>query len=556
MEKLTLQVVVADGRVETHEVNGDEVVIGRSSKVGLPIADRSMSRTHARVYRSGERWYVEDMGSRNGTFVNERRLVGPTPISSGDAVTLGASTVRVVGPGAVPTETGPSTGHTFFRPASEILNESRPDFSPEVESDATALRKYAERLHMLNEVHHALARSVEQGDLLELILDRVFDHLRPEQGAVFLAAPDGMPMRAATRSSGKAGTAGLDSQSLWGEVVGRGQTALVLDAETDERFNQAASLMSAGIRSVLAAPLLAPEGSLGMIVLASRLTSREFNQEDMELLTSLASVAALQIRNLRLAGEAAERRRLEQEVTLAREIQVALLPEKLPVLEGWELHAGNLPSRGVSGDFYKVHERSDGSECVMLLADVSGKGIAASLLTASLEALTANLIEAGGAPDTVCATASRLLFERTPPEKFATLFLGIVNMESGIFSYCNAGHNPALVVSADGSTKWLESTGMPVGMLPMGTWTAGEVELGPGDLVLLYTDGITEAENPDEEEYGNQRLEAVVRRWREDPLPELLRAIDRDLNEFASGVPFADDRTMVVIRRSSGSGEA
>jgi sigma-B regulation protein RsbU (phosphoserine phosphatase) len=313
--------------------------------------------------------------------------------------------------------------------------------------------------------------------------------------------------------------------------------------------------MSAGIRSVLAAPLLAPEGALGMIVLASRLTSREFNEEDMELLTSLASVAALQIRNLRLAGEAAERRRLEQEVTLAREIQVALLPERLPEVEGWELHAGNLPSRGVSGDFYKVNQRLDGSECVMLLADVSGKGIAASLLTASLEALTANLIEAGGAPDVVCSTASRLLFERTPPEKFATLFLGIVHTDSGTFSYCNAGHNPALVVRGDGSSEWLESTGMPVGMLPMGSWTAGEVELGPGDLVLLYTDGITEAENPDEEEYGNERLESVVRRWREDPLPDLLRAIDRDLNEFAAGVPFADDRTMVVIRRAKAGQE-
>jgi sigma-B regulation protein RsbU (phosphoserine phosphatase) len=96
---------------------------------------------------------------------------------------------------------------------------------------------------------------------------------------------------------------------------------------------------------------------------------------------------------------------------------------------------------------------------------------------------------------------------------------------------------------------------MPVGMLPMGSWTAGEVELGPGDLVLLYTDGITEAENPDEEEYGNERLESVVRRWREDPLPDLLRAIDRDLNEFAAGVPFADDRTMVVIRRAKAGQE-
>jgi sigma-B regulation protein RsbU (phosphoserine phosphatase) len=262
----------------------------------------------------------------------------------------------------------------------------------------------------------------------------------------------------------------------------------------------------------------------------------------------------LQIRNLRLAEEAAQRRYLEQEVALAREIQVALLPAQLPRLEGWELHAANLPSRGVSGDFFKIHERGDGRECVFLVADVSGKGIAASLLTASLEALAANPIEQGGEPDVVCSTVSRQLHERTPPEKFATMFLAMVDLETCLLRYCNAGHNPALVVRTDGSFEWLDSTGMPVGMLPAGAWTAAEVSIGPGDVVVMYTDGITEAENPDEEEYGSDRLLATVRRLRDDPLPDLARSLEADLDEFVAGVPFADDRTIVVARRVCGTG--
>ena len=172
------------------------------------------------------------------------------------------------------------------------------------------------------------------------------------------------------------------------QVVEERQAALVLDAQTDERFHEAMSLLDAGVRSLVAAPLLDPGGALGLIVLGSRLTVRQFAEEDMELLASLASVAAMRIRNVHLAEEAAERKRLEQEVALAREIQVGLLPDSLPEVEGWDIVAGNIPSRGVSGDFFKVEMRHDESEVVLMLSDVSGKGIAASLLTA-LEALSA-----------------------------------------------------------------------------------------------------------------------------------------------------------------------
>lgn len=547
-----LQVTTAEGRVFEHQLEGDETVIGRSSKAGLTLPDRAMSRSHARLFSDGERWLVEDLGSRNGTFVNQRRVDGATPIGVGDEIAVGGCRLRLAeGDGGNGIETdGPIPAHTILRPVAEILQESSPDVAGVVAESKAEVQRYVARLHMLTEVHQALARSVELDELLDLILERSFEQLRPEEGAIFLRSAEGHYAQAASRTAAGRRPTGLASRSLFREVVEKGQAALVLDTATDARFHQAMSLMSSGMRSLVAAPLLAPDGALGLIVLGSRLAVRQFVEEDMELLASLASVAALRIRNLRLAAEAADRRRLEQEVALAREIQVALLPAALPAFAGWELHAGNLPSRGVSGDFYKVLVLADGAQCVLLLADVSGKGIAASLLTASLEALAAGPIEHGDPPDEVCSTVSRLLFARTPPEKYATMFLASLDVGAGELVYANAGHNPGLVVRTDGSSQWLASTGVPIGMLPAGRWTAERVRLEPGDLLILYTDGITEAENPEEEEYGPERLERVAVRERQLPLRDLALALEADLETFAQGVPFADDRTFVMLRRS------
>jgi serine phosphatase RsbU (regulator of sigma subunit) len=397
-------------------------------------------------------------------------------------------------------------------------------------------------------VHQSLDRAIPLEDLLELILDRAFDNLRPEEGTIFLRGADGEYYRAATRSVKGEGSMTLYSRNLVQQVVEKGQAALVLDTTADERFNQAMSLLNAGVRSLVAAPLLDPAGALGMIVLGSTLGIRQFTEGDMELLTSLASVAAMRIRNTRLAEEALERERLERDVALARQIQVGLLPDALPEIDGWQLYAHNIPSRGVSGDFYKI-EHIDNGSCVIMVADVSGKGIAASLLTASLEALAAGPIHDGVAPEKIFSRISHLLFERTPPEKFATGFLASIDPVTGVFRFCNAGHNPGIVMRADGALEWLESTGMPLGIMPTGTYGASEVTLEAGDTVVLYTDGLTEAENPDEEEYSEERLAELCARHRADDLQALADVISKDQDEFVRGVPYVDDRTVVMVRR-------
>ena len=550
---ITIRVTSSEGAVSERTFDGETVVIGRSSQCDLPVPDRSMSRRHARlVSGSDDDWRIEDLGSRNGTVVDGVDVAEPTRLRVGSRVALGSSLLEVVGlgtgtdPGSQRTADGIDddlAGHTMLRPAAELL--PRPE-SPD--TDSATLWQYAERLRLLSEVHQALDTSITLDDLLELILDRVFEHLRPEEAAVVLRTAGGAYEVAAARSVRGADPAWLFSRVLARRVVEEAQAALVLDAAADDRFREAISLLDAGVRSLCAAPLLAPNGALGMLVVGSRLSSRQFTPDDMSLLAPLASVAAMRIRNVRLAEEAAERQRLEQEVQLARRIQIALLPATLPQPAGWQVHAGNVPSRGVSGDFYKLVQRADG-ELVMLVADVSGKGIGAALLTGALEALTAAALESGDEPAAVCARVSRLLWERTPVEKYATLFLGFLDTASGLLRYANAGHCPGLLVRAGGASEWLHSTGMPIGIIEHGSFDQAEAVLAPGDLLMVYTDGLTEAENGGDEEYGTERLRQVVVAQRELPLGGVAAAVDTDLEGFAQGTPFHDDRTLVLVRR-------
>jgi len=548
---ISFHVVPAVGLPFLVEPTSDSVVVGRSSDAEIAVPDRAMSRRHARLFRSGDRWYVEDLGSRNGTVLDGRRIESPTVLAAGSILRVGATTINVDGSEVGAVMVGDAAGfdsRTVFRPVAELLRE--PEGLAEAgEGAADGLRRYAARLKVLTEVHQALDRSMSLDELLELILDRAFETLQPEEGAIVLRGEDGEYVRAASRTLRDAKSRTLYSRNLVRQVVEEGQAALVFDAATDERFNQAVSLLGAGVRSLIAAPLLDPHGPLGMIVLSSSLGVRRFTEDDMELLSSLASIAAMRICNTRLAEQALERERLERDVALARQIQVGLLPAELPTIEGWQLFARNKPSRGVSGDFYKVEQVDDGS-CAVLIADVSGKGIAASLLTASLEALSAGLIHDGVAPDEVFGRVSHLLFERTPPEKFATAFLATFRPGEGLFRFCNAGHNPGILLRTGGDVDWLHSTGVPLGILAEAGYTASEAILRPGDTIVLYTDGLTEAAGPDEEEYGEERLAGFCGRHRADDLQTLAAAIEADQDGFVEGTPYADDRTLVLIRRT------
>ena len=539
---LRLRVTPPIGEPFEHLCEADSLIVGRSSKADLVLSDRFLSRQHARFYREGEGWMVEDLGSRNTTLLNGRPVAVPGRVSAGDLVKLSETVITIEGFDATSSrpraEDGVKTSSSdtmVLRSASELI--------------AAAERESAGRLKLLNEVHRALAASLTLEELLEVVLDRTFVHLGPEEAVIFLKKPYGGLERAASRRLPSARGDFFYSRSLESEVAEKGQAALVLDAQTDARFAAAESIMSSGVRSLIAAPLLDSSGSHGMIVLSSRIHVRRFAEQDLELLSALGSVAALRIRNLALAEEGARRRELEKEMAIARQIQLALLPDKLPEIPGYSVFAMNDASRAVSGDFYEFQGRDDGDEQVIVIADVSGKGMAASLLAASFDALLMGPIEVGHPPDLLCARVSRRLFMKTPPERYVTAIIAALDPGSGRFSYTNAGHNPGLLLRADGSVQRLEANGLPLGLFPAVEYDKVETTLGQGDLVVLYTDGITEAANPKGDEFGLDRLQNVVRKYSQEPLVALAVAIETAVEVFVDGTPFGDDRTIVMLRR-------
>jgi phosphoserine phosphatase RsbU/P len=544
-----LDIERSSGERSSVQVAEPPLIIGRGEDCGVRLSDLQVSRHHSRFsLRGGELW-VEDLGSHNGTRVNGQAISAPRRLADLDLVEISSHRMSVRDTAASGRSNTTGSGlNAVFRDASVLIARTPPAVgAPDAEAQ---LRRYAERLRLVNEVHAALAVSPSRDELLALILDRVFRHLRPEQAAVLLLGADGEAVIAASRPLGMPTNQLFTSRSLVREVVDKRLAALVVDAPTDERFAAAQSMLQAGVRSVLAAPLLTAERTLGLVVLSSRLTAKQFSDEDLELLVSLASAAALHLHNLELARATEEHRRLEQELTLARRIQVALLPERLPEIPGFALLGGNVPSRGVSGDLYTVAVREE--DCVLMVADVSGKGMAASLLGASLEALSVGPIEVGHDADEICLRVSRRLFQRTPPEKYATAFVAILNPTTNALRWCNAGHNPALLVRTDGSVEKLAKGGHPLGLLALTTYRAEASQLGPGDLLVIYTDGVTEACDSSDEEYGIERLAEVCRMHRGGGLVQLRQAIEDSLAAFVRGTPFADDRTLLLLKRDGG----
>ena len=546
-----LHVKPAAGEPFDHLLDQGSVVVGRSSISDLVLADPFLSRRHTLFFVEGAALFVEDLRSSNGTLLNGRRVAGPTEVRPGDVVTLSGSSIEIRCDATADLSLADLGAHTIIRSASDLVQSASGADAARIEGEE-ALRRYAGRLKLLNEVHQALGRPIVLGELLNLILDRIFDHLHPEQGAIFLKRPDGEFERVAGRSLAGPQAEHLCSRSLLREVAEKQNAALVLDAQTDQRFAHDESVRIFGIQSLLAAPLLDPDGSLGMIVLTSRLQTRQFSEEDLELLVSLAAVAALRIRNVALAEEAAERRRLEEELALARQIQVAALPRSLPEVPGYELRAGSLPSRRVSGDYYAVQTRRDGRECVLMIADVAGKGLPAALLVAVAggalrrphpcrPAARGDLRRARASA--LRAHASREVRHRLPRRPRAGDRRPALRQRRP-----QPGSPAAALGSRRAAGAHRHSARPAAGRL----LRAAEVTLAGGDLLFLYTDGITEAANAEEEEFGLPRLVESCLGHGGESLEGLAGAIERDLERFVLGLPYADDRTVVLLRRRAG----
>ena len=550
MSVLRLRLEPRDGEPFRREVRAGSAILGRSSKADIVLADRFLSRQHARVFLSDGIWLLEDLGSRNTTFLNDRPVAEPTPLRPGDVIRLAESRVVVEGPGEPVAGAGDGLvgddderlpGSTILRPAAQLLSEARATAAP----GESGL--FAGRLRVLNEVHRALAAPITLEGLVNLVLDRAFAHLHPEEGAIFLRGEDGALHRAGVRQAPSVKGEPLFSRRLVEEVVEKGVAALVTDASLDERFAAAESIVVSGVRSLVAAPLLDSEGCLGMIVLSARRRAHPFVEGDMELLAALASAAALRIRNLALTEETARRRLLDKELDLAADIQTAMLPRTFPTRAEIDVAAALRPARTVGGDLYDVV--LEGDRLWMLVGDVSGKGVGAALLMAVTKTLFRAIAPGSASVASAMGRVNDELARDNERAMFVTVFAARLDLATGELRYVNGGHNPTYRLEADGP---LTPLGGPVdpalGAVEGHEYRESTLALRPGDTLVLYTDGVVEARAADGEEFHALRFESYLGGCRGAKAEDVVQGLLSRLEEFAGDTPPYDDVTVLVLR--------
>jgi sigma-B regulation protein RsbU (phosphoserine phosphatase) len=312
-----------------------------------------------------------------------------------------------------------------------------------------------------------------------------------------------------------------------------------------------------GAQHLLGVPLTSDGVIKGILVVGDKESRRgvgPFPEEDRRTLELLANQAAIALENAELHRQALEKERLEREIELASEIQRQILPKSVPDVGGWELVGWNRPARHIGGDYFDLFRLgSDSERLVLVVGDVSGKGVPAALLVSTLHSSLRLLTERMPVCSELFDRLNRHVLESSTANKFITLFVGELDPATGELVYLNAGHNPALVLRAGGAVEQLGPGGLPLGLLPQATYRAERLALEPGDLLCLYSDGITEAADPADQEYGIERLATGLAAVRDRPIPEQLAAIEQEVTRFAAGAPQGDDQTLVLLRRAARS---
>jgi phosphoserine phosphatase RsbU/P len=324
---------------------------------------------------------------------------------------------------------------------------------------------------------------------------------------------------------------------------------MISDAQIDEAFREQKSILIHKVRSMMAVPLQAGDRVIGLIYVDTGQTLKPFSQADLDLLTVMANVAAIRIEQARLIEVEQSEKLMESELASASEIQRGLLPTDSPHVDGYEIAGFNLPCHTVGGDYYDYLPYHDGRLAIMV-GDVAGKGLPASLMMSSLQARVHMLTDSSPDPAAALTVLNRNVARRCPPGRFITFFYGVLDPVTGKLKYANAGHNHPLLVHSDGSYAALTGHGMVMGILPDSRYQGYEVILAPGEMLALFSDGVTEARAPDTwQDFGEQRLSAFLASNRSETPQRIIEQLVAYLREWSGQHAFTDDFTMVVVKR-------
>jgi phosphoserine phosphatase RsbU/P len=537
------------GQAVSWPLDADVLGVGRSSRHPVHLPDATVSKDHAEIAREGAEWQIRDLGSRNGTRVNGTPAATATPLRPGDVVEIGSVVLRVsAGETIEPTRFSPSPrlGSTMRLAAQDFLG--RPA-APDGDAAMRLVRLLAEAGRVLvlprpldetcEEILQFVERAVPAGRLVIL--------LRGEDG--------GDPVQIAARYRGVSAHEPLAlSRTILATVLDECTSVVIRDARLDPRFQAQHSIVSQGTHSAVAVPLFDNERVLGLLYVDTGDLTVEYGQEHLEVLTLLANMAAVKITNARLLEAEQVAARMAHELASAARIQRGLLPAAPPEVPGWEVDAFLESCHEVGGDLYDFHRLPDG-RLLFVAGDVVGKGMGAALLMSSFLASARVLYDVCGSPAALAARLNDVIHRDAGAGRFVTGFVGLLDPDRGTLDFVNAGHPPPCAVR-DGVLRLLEGTGLPFGILPGSTYEQGRIEIAPGEMIALYSDGLPEAQHG-EEFFDDERLHAALRAASaEARLDEARKQVLATVRAFIAGAPRSDDLTLLLIRRAASASAA
>lgn len=521
--------------------------IGRAPESELIIRDGRASRAHARIISENAEYIVEDCGSRHGTHVNGRKITRHV-LQNSDRIELGVQE---------------SYQLVFVLDGAELKRMVDQMGAAETAAAGPGMGGNLGKLRAILDLARTLQSSFSVDDVLTSVVDTALAITGAERGFLMLGNAKGLETRVARHKRGHH----LHDTDLRvpREVLHRALhhrrelLSMNFDPLGGEATRPQNSIADLELRSVICVPLvrirtgqsdstsMLSTGSetVGLLYMDSRLSATDLTGGNRELLQTLAIEASTVLENARLLVEERAKRQMEEELQLARTIQQSLLPRSLPS-EGWMRVSGSsVASREVGGDYFDV-TLLDAHCWSIVEADVSGKGVGSALLASLLQGA---LITASGTPDALARRVTRLsqfLLDRTGGEKYATLFYSLLH-DNGLLSYVNAAHCPPIVMGANGECRELEATGVPVGLLEGAEYTVDSLLLAPGDRVVIYSDGVTEAQNQNREFFGKKRLRDILNAHPKDTCHAIHEAIQEGVATFTEGAAQSDDITVVVV---------
>jgi serine phosphatase RsbU (regulator of sigma subunit)/pSer/pThr/pTyr-binding forkhead associated (FHA) protein len=554
-----LQLLKGSSASEDVQLEGDRAVLGRHPDCDIVLEAASVSRQHAQIVREGNVYYVEDLHSRNGTFVNGRLIQGRHQLQDGDRLKIcdlalafytnqpsdhlvrgiddsGSSLALMVDDG------GPVGTSTIVSKLDVTSSRSgvRLTVNPEV------------KLKAMIEIATNLGKAVSLDEVLSKLLDSLFKiFIQADRGFVILRTPEGIlvPKAVKHRRADMEDQARI-SRTIVNQVMTTQEAILSADAANDSRFDTSQSIADLRIRSMMCAPLIDSEGnSLGVIQVDTGDGRQRFQKDDLDVLASIASQAAIAVDNAQLHETAMKQQAIERDLELAHKVQRDLLPAAPPRVEGYYFFDFYEAANQVGGDYYDYIELPD-KRIGVVLGDVSGKGVAAALVMAKLSG-GVRFYLASEADPAVAMSKINASFSRSGwQDRFVTMVLAVLDPGRHEITLVNAGHMAPFLRDGQGRVEAIgeEQAGFPLGVDPDFEYQSHSRSIKPGDFVALFTDGFNEAMNASNQQYGLERLSAQLANP-QSPVAELGKQILADVKSFVGGRAQSDDMCLACFCR-------